>query len=146
MGKAKVEDDLLLIVEDHAPLRALLSEWLGRSIKGWRCASAENGKQALHLFATARPRAVLMDIGLPDMNGIEVLKQIKKTAPETTVVMLSAYDAKLFEPEALRHGASAYVHKDHIRTDLLPVLSRLLDEESGHFGRAREEREDPETG
>lgn len=126
MGKAKVEDDLLLIVDDHAALRTLLGEWLSRAIKGWRCVGAENGEQALHLVASARPRAVLLDIGLPDMNGIEVLKRIKSAAPETTVVMLSAYDAKLYEPEARRHGASAYVHKDHLRADLLPVLTRLL--------------------
>jgi DNA-binding NarL/FixJ family response regulator len=143
MGKAKVEDDLLLIVEDHAPLRTLLGEWLSRAIKGWRCASAENAEQAMHLIATARPRAVLLDIGLPDMNGIELLKRIKSAAPATTVVMLSSYDAKLYEPEARRHGASAYVHKDRMRADLLPVLSRLLGGESRPPGRTRR---DPDSG
>lgn len=80
----------------------------------------------MRLVATERPRAVLLDIGLPDINGIEVLKRIKRSAPEVMVIMLSSNAAEVHRIEAEVHGANGYVDKERMYTDLIPLLVALL--------------------
>jgi len=125
---AETRGKVLLIVENHPPLRGLLYDWLARTFDGCRCVVAGSGEEALHLMAAERPRVVVLDIGLPDGGGIEVLKRIKSAAPATPVVMLSNYDGEAYLSEALREGARAYIQKFRMYTDLLPVLTELLEE------------------
>lgn len=114
---------VLLIVEDHPPLRILLHEWLADVFKGCRCLVVGSGQEALRMVAAERPCAVVLDIGL---HGIELLKTIRSAAPAIPVVVLSNYDAQAYLGDTLREGARAYVPKLHMYTELPPILAELL--------------------
>jgi DNA-binding NarL/FixJ family response regulator len=123
---AKVEPTLLLIVEDHATLRASLRDWMRSAFPDCQVLEAQSGEEAVELAAAHRPRLVLMDISLPGMNGIEATRQIKDTLPQTSVVMLSIHAAQRYRMEAEAAGASAYVTKAKMRTELIPTVTGLL--------------------
>lgn len=123
----ETQGNVLLIVEDHPLLRILLHEWLTGLFGGCRCLVAGSGQEALHLVAAERPGAVVLDIGLPDLNGIELLKRIKSASPAIPVVVLSNYDAQAYLHDALRVGARACVPKLHMYAELPPILAELLD-------------------
>jgi len=67
-----------------------------------------------------------MDIGVPAMRGIEAAQGIKALLPDTHVVMLTIYDDEAHRADAAAAGASAYVPKRKVQTELLPVVTRLL--------------------
>lgn len=72
------------------------------------------------------PDMILMDIGLPQMNGIEATKRIKATVPQVQVVMLTIYEDPDCRADATHVGASAYVPKRKMHTELIPVMATLL--------------------
>jgi DNA-binding NarL/FixJ family response regulator len=116
----------ILIVEDHDGVRQSLREWLELVFPQYHLVEATSGEEALTLAQSISPRVVIMDIGLPGMNGIEAAQDIKKAAPSTLVVMLSIYDDEAHRADATAAGACAYVPKRKVQTELLPVLTRLL--------------------
>jgi DNA-binding NarL/FixJ family response regulator len=71
-----------------------------------------------------------MDIGLPGMNGIEAAQSIKAAVPGTRVVLLTMFDDEAHRAGAVAAGVSAYVPKRKVQTELLPVLTVLLEEDS----------------
>lgn len=101
----------VLLVDDHAivrqGLRDLLTDAGGIEI----VAEAANGIDAIRAARDSECSVMLLDISLPDRNGIEVLKQIKKEKPALAVLMLSMYQEKLYAIRALRAGASGYLNK-----------------------------------
>lgn len=116
----------ILIVEDHDAVRASLRDWLSVAFPRCEFLEARSGEEALVQVAAQPFDIVLMDIGLPQMNGIEATRQIKATAPQTRVVMLTIYEEQAFQADAAAVGASAYVAKRKMGTELVPVLTALL--------------------
>jgi DNA-binding NarL/FixJ family response regulator len=119
----------ILIVEDHEGVRRSLRDWLELSFPQYRLLEATNGEEAVRLAHARLPRLVIMDIGLPGMSGIEAVQGIKAAAPATQVVMLTIFDDEAHRADAAAAGASAYVPKRKVQSELLPVLTRLLAEE-----------------
>lgn len=72
------------------------------------------------------PDLVLMDIGLPNMNGLQATKQIKTVAPLAQVIVVTVHDAAEYRADAAAAGASGYVLKRHVTTELVPLMQRLL--------------------
>lgn len=72
------------------------------------------------------PDIVLMDIGLPKMNGIEATRRIKSAVPQVNVVIVTNHEACEFENEAAVAGANAYMLKHQMQTELIPILTKLL--------------------
>jgi len=126
---------LILIVEDHDVLRASLCDWLGDTFPACRFLEARSGEEAVVLAGAAPPAIVLMDIGLPQMNGIAATRHIKAAAPHAQVVMLTNYEADDYQADARAAGASAYVLKWKMQAELIPLLARwlgnLLDPDGG---------------
>jgi len=118
----------ILIVEDHQGVRQSLREWLELSFPDYQLLEAKSGEEAVTMAQTMSPCLVIMDIGLPGMNGIEAAQGIKAVAPATRVVMLTIYDDGAHKADAAAAGVSAYVPKRKVQTELLPVLTRLLAE------------------
>lgn len=118
----------ILIVEDHQGVRQSLREWLEISFPHYQLLEATSGKDAVTMAQTLSPCLVIMDIGLPGMNGIDATQRIKAAAPATRVVMLTIYDDEAHRADAAAAGVSAYVPKRKVQTELLPVLTRLLAE------------------
>jgi DNA-binding NarL/FixJ family response regulator len=123
--------ETILIVEDHDAMRQSLRKWLEMAFPQYRVAEAKSGEEAVISAQTAPPHLVIMDLGLPGMNGIEATSAIKQAAPETRVVMLTVYEDENFRVKAAAAGAAAYVPKRRLGTELLPVLTELLNGNPG---------------
>jgi DNA-binding NarL/FixJ family response regulator len=116
------------IVEDNEQLRETLARVLNRA-DGFECvgqhASAEAGLEGI---PKERPNAVLMDINLPGMNGVECVRQLKQLLPQTQVVMLTAYEDTENIFSSLAAGASGYLLK---RSKSAEILEALRDVQNG---------------
>jgi len=69
-----------------------------------------------------------MDVALPDANGIDVTSQIKQLLPQTIVIMVSQHAAEVYVERARAAGAFAYIRKDRVYRELLPAISRALEQ------------------
>jgi DNA-binding NarL/FixJ family response regulator len=110
------------IVEDDAPARGMLGNWIRRAT-GFRCAGAHgSGEAALATLPAEKPTVVLMDINLPGMTGIECVRRLKPLLPQTQFVMLTVYEDADHIFNALVAGASGYLLKRMPREELLAAL------------------------
>jgi two-component system, NarL family, response regulator NreC len=112
----------LLLVDDHAVvrsgLRMLLENETGVEIVG----EAENAKDALKAAMQLKPDIILMDIGLPDLSGIEATREIKKHLPEVSIVALTIHEDEEYFFKMLEAGASGYVPKRAAPEELLTAI------------------------
>jgi len=83
---------------------------------------AASGAEAITMAEQLQPALVLMDINMPEMNGIEATRRIVSAHPETVVFLCSTYDVADLPPEAAVSGAQAYVHKERLGPDTLRQL------------------------
>lgn len=119
----------LLIVDDEEGIRRVLREFFVH--KGYKVFEAENGEKALYLARSKKISAVLLDIKMPGMDGIETLKRLLEINPKVGVVMLTAVEEEDKVKKALELGAYSYVLKPCDFTYLeLVVLSKLTIAES----------------
>jgi len=116
---------MVLIVEDQAPMRAVLRDFITLSCPGWRCLEAEDGAGARRLFTQPYPEIVLMDISLPDANGIDLTRRFKELAPESAFVVMSVQAGPQITERALAAGAAIFIPKDRIFTELKPFIARI---------------------
>jgi DNA-binding NarL/FixJ family response regulator len=117
---------MVLIVEDHENFRLILRDWLRMSLPDLYLIEAKSGEEAFRLVSTRPPDIVLMDIGLPEMNGIEATRRIKAICPQVQVVIVTSHEGPDYELDAARVGASAFVTKRKMVSQLIPVMERLL--------------------
>jgi DNA-binding NarL/FixJ family response regulator len=113
MNKVRV-----LLAEDHtlvrAGFRALLEKLEGVQVIG----EVSDGRTALKVSKELQPDVVLMDIAMPEMNGLQATNRIRQECPNTKILMLSMYTNEEYLMEALRAGAAGYLLKDADRTEL----------------------------
>jgi DNA-binding NarL/FixJ family response regulator len=124
-GVLKMVADIL-IVDDSETVRKSLHTWLESVFPSWGIEEAECGQEAVERVLAYLPGIVLMDICMPGMNGIEATRRIKTIAPETKVIMLTIYEDAQYQIDASLAGASAYVAKHRMHTELIPILTNLL--------------------
>lgn len=125
---------LLLLVEDEPPIRRFLRVSL--SGEGYRLAEAETGQQALRAAAQQPPDLVILDLGLPDVDGQEVLRQLREWL-RAPIIILSARDQEQQKIQALDHGADDYLTKPFSSGELLARIRVAL----RHATRVSGERE-----
>jgi two-component system, NarL family, response regulator NreC len=111
-----------VIADDHPVVRRGLYELLDREDDCEVVGEAEDGLAALDLITRLKPQVAVIDVQLPNLNGIEVARRAHVEAPETRVVMLSMYADEAYVLDALRHGALAYVLKASTTTDLIAAV------------------------
>ncbi len=116
----------ILIVEDHDAVRRSLRDWLEVEFPQCRVIEAASGEEAVALIQIESPRLVVMDITLPGMSGIEATRQIKAILPSAQIVILTIHEDDTHRADATAAGASAYVSKRAMQTELLPTLAALL--------------------
>ncbi len=102
----------IVIVDDHKIVRDGLCALLARQDDMEVIAEASEGREAVRLVKELSPDVVIMDITMPDLNGIEAMRQIGNHVPATRVLALSMHSDRRFVLEALRAGASGYLLKD----------------------------------
>lgn len=117
---------IILIVEDHDAVRRSLRDWLEAVFPQHRFIEAASGEEAVAIAQARSPHAVIMDIVLPKMNGIEATRRIKAAVPTAQVVMLTIHEDEAYRADAAAAGASAYVPKRAMQTELLPTVAALL--------------------
>jgi len=114
----------ILVVDDDPALRAALDRAL--KLEGYRVTFAHDGRQALQMMTGASQDAVILDLGLPLMDGVEVCRRARERGDRTPVLMLTARDAVSDRVEGLDAGADDYLVKPFALDELLARLRALL--------------------
>ncbi len=112
----------VLLVDDHKIMRDGIKAILRHSEDFQVMGESENGTEAVQICKTKRPDIILMDIGLPGLNGIETTTEILRHCPDAKIVILSMYDDEHSVVSAIRSGARAFVLKKASDNDLLDAL------------------------
>lgn len=112
----------LVLVDDHIMVRSGLRMLLELQNDMRIVGEAENGAEAVRKVMSHKPDVVLMDVQMPDMNGIEATREIKKIMPETAVLALTIYEDDQYFFEMLKAGASGYVPKRAAPDDLVKAI------------------------
>jgi DNA-binding NarL/FixJ family response regulator len=121
----------VFVVEDFAPFRRfLISELQTRSELQVIC-EASDGLEAVHKAEELQPDLILLDIGLPKLNGIEAAHRISRVLPDAKILFVSQDNDPDVVAAALSDGAKGYVHKLDVTTELLPAVQAVLHGE--HF-------------
>lgn len=115
----------ILIVDDSPVDRRLAAGLIGRR-PGFCPAVAADGRQALEFIAHGPPAAVITDLQMPGMNGLELVEAIRKDHPGLPVILMTAYGSEDIAIRALRSGAATYVPKKSLASDLLATLETVL--------------------
>ena len=115
----------ILIVDDHGVLRAGLAALLDSEADFEVVGEAEDGSQAVSQAAQLQPDVVLMDINLPDFNGIEATRRILEIVPAARILILTVHDDKSLLQEAVREGAAGYILKQAVKTELIHALHTI---------------------
>lgn len=131
----------IVVVDDHALLRQSLCELLDSRDTVQVVAEFDNGRDAVAGILKVRPEVVLMDVAMPELNGIDATRQIKREAPETNVLMMSGYVDVDRLHDAIRAGASGYIDK---RSGVLELMVAIQSVQMGNtfFSRAIAEQFD----
>jgi len=116
----------VLVVEDFSPFRRFVCSTLGTKPELQVVGEASDGLEAVQKAAELKPDLILLDVGLPSLNGIEAARQIRKLSPESKIIFLSQESSADVIQEALSLGASAYVLKTRAVSDLLAAVDSVL--------------------
>src|ERR1019366_9271012 len=115
----------ILLADDHAVVRRgfrmILAEQTDMEIVG----EAGNGREALELAAKLKPDVVVMDVAMPELNGIEATRRMGENAPRTRVLALSMHKDSVYVREILRAGARGYLLKDSGPADLVAAVRAI---------------------
>lgn len=115
----------VLIVDDEPDVIKVIAMSFRMQQPAWEVASAHEGPEALELLDRERPDVVLLDIGLPEMNGFEVLKSIRLFS-DVPVIMLTVHDDELSKVQGLELGADDYITKPFSHLELLARVRAVL--------------------
>jgi len=120
-----------LIVDDHPILREGLAAMLESQSDMTLVTEASNGQSAIDLYRLHQPDITIMDLRLPDMNGIEAITHIRAEFPSARIIVLTTYLGDVQAGRALKAGAQAFLLKATLRIDLLDVIRAV------HLGKKR---------
>jgi len=116
----------ILIVDDHAVVRAGLRQFLLEDPSIQEVQEASTGEQALDTLRQGRWDLVILDINMPGRNGIDILKHIVASSPDTKILILSGYPENQYAVNVLRAGASGYLPKESAPEELLKAVRCIL--------------------
>jgi DNA-binding NarL/FixJ family response regulator len=112
----------IFLADDHTIVRQGLAKLLEGEPDFKVIGEAENGREAVKKVRELKPHVVIMDIAMPLLNGIEATRQIKKTHPDTQIVILSMHSHDRYIRELFSIGASGYLLKDSTGTDIIKAV------------------------
>jgi DNA-binding NarL/FixJ family response regulator len=117
----------ILTVDDHP----LLRQGIAAVIQGEKdmliVGEAANGREAIEIFRRQRPDVTLMDLQMPDLNGIDTITIIRQEHPQARIIVLTTYEGDALARRALKAGVAGYILKDMIRTELLQAIRSVHD-------------------
>jgi two-component system, NarL family, response regulator NreC len=112
----------ILLADDHTVVRDGLRALLERQADMTVVAEAADGRDSVRLAEEQNPDVVVMDIAMPNMNGIEATRRILASCPGTAVVILSMHQDESYVLRSLKAGAKGYLLKDSLRTDVIEAI------------------------
>jgi DNA-binding response OmpR family regulator len=115
-----------LIVDDEPDVVDSVSELF--TLRNYNVITATSGTQALEMVKKENPNIIILDIRMPDISGMEVLKEVKKSHPKTRVIMLTGVEDDATKNMAIGLGASGYLTKPYSYSDLLEMSRKLIQE------------------
>lgn len=115
----------VLLADDHKLLRAGLKLLLQRNPDLSVVGEAADGEQTLQLFRQLEPDLLLLDLSMPNMDGLECLREIKSRNPAAKVIVLTMHEDENYIKQAMQAGAAAYVHKSAADTDLFKAIEAV---------------------
>ena len=115
----------VMVVDDEPEVRFMLRMYLPRLGRLAVEREASNGAEAVELVQQRCPEAVLLDIGMPVMNGIEATWQIREICPHTKIIVFSAFTAESLQQEAIARGADLYLEKTTPPKEIAAAVERL---------------------
>jgi nitrogen regulation protein NR(I) len=115
----------ILVVDDSQPILTLMKEFLEE--EGYQVATAVTAKEALLLIEKKKPDLVIMDIKLPDIDGLDALIEIKKRDPKLSVIMMTAFGTTQTAIQAMKRGAYDYVAKPFKNEELKVLIKKALE-------------------
>lgn len=122
----------ILVADDQDAIRRLICANLSGSVKFTICGEARNGAEAVEKTIALRPDAIVLDIGMPRLNGLEAARRIRRESPNTSILILSIHKSKQLLEEASKIGVQGYVSKSDAGRTLVHALEVIL-QEGGTF-------------
>ncbi len=116
---------VVLVVDDSGVDRKLVAGLLQKQ-PDWTARLAVNGREALDTLVPPLPDAIVTDLQMPEMNGLELVSAVKDDYPFIPVILLTAHGSEEIAAQALRRGAASYVAKHRIAADLISTVQRIL--------------------
>jgi len=116
----RAENRRILIIDDERPILLTLEALLSRH--GYHPETAANASHGLRALQSNAPAVVLLDLQLPDADGLQMLEQIKQEHPETQVIILTAHDSLSNAIESIKRGAYHFISKPYAPEELLSLI------------------------
>ena len=116
-----------LVVEDYEPFCRFVSSILAKRPEIQIVGEASDGLEAVHKAEELQPDLILLDIGLPSLNGIEAARQIRDLSPKSKIIFVSQESSPDIVQEALSLGTCGYVMKSQAQSDLLAAVDAVLE-------------------
>lgn len=116
----------IVLADDHAILRSGLKLLLSNQPNWVVVGEAQNGADALRVAADLQPDIILLDLNMPQVDGLSVIGDIRKAAPDTRILVLTMHEEGSYLQEAIRSGASGYVLKKAVDTELLMAIEAVM--------------------
>jgi two-component system invasion response regulator UvrY len=116
----------ILIVDDHAIVRAGLKQFIANEPDMVVDGEADSGSQAISMIRDAHWDIVILDVSMPDQNGVDTLRRIKNLQPQLPVLILSGFSENQYAVNLLRAGASGYLSKDGDSRDLITAIRMVV--------------------
>jgi two-component system, NarL family, response regulator LiaR len=120
----------IVVADDHPLIRRALTSTIDEQPDLQTIGEATDGLEAVELCRRLKPELVLMDVLMPNMDGLEATRQIKRDSPRTSVLVLTASEDPNHLSEALKAGAAGYVQKEATTTETIGAVRKVLEGES----------------
>jgi DNA-binding NarL/FixJ family response regulator len=128
----------ILIADDHELIREGLKTLIERQ-PGWKvCGEAANGRRAVEMAQELKPNVVVLDISMPELNGIEAARQIRKMCPETEVLILTMQESEGLVRDVLKAGARGFILKTDTTRLLITAIEALAQHKPFFTGQVSE--------
>lgn len=126
-----------IIIDENKKLGKLIQDWLEIVFPDYAIVSVVSDVDVIECFAKEKPEIVIMDLNMAGINRIEAARQLKNNHPLTKIIFLSFFDDDFHRRAALSAGASGYVAKSKINSELIPLLRKLISSEGCESALAR---------
>jgi len=115
-----------LIVDDDEHVRTFLVVLLRKIVSG-TVFEARNGREAIEVYEREKPDLMLLDVNMPEMDGLDALKELRAKYPDAVIIMITSLATRRIVESALEHGASNFVRKDTPKAQMIEIITNTID-------------------